>query len=207
MDNTAQHPTESSVTREELHRRSIDLRFYSRSDGLYEVVAHLSDTKTHPFHLQLRDTPIAAHTPIHDMIMTLVVDEDLVVKDIKAQMKATPFGVCLGAQRTLAGVIGLKIGPGWSRKIKDLLSGSASCTHLMELLGPIATTAFQGIAPKRLAEVNNPMNEQMRVVKVNSCYAYAEHRDVVAQLWPSLYKPTASAHSTTKSHDNQGESA
>ncbi|MCD8515979.1 MAG: DUF2889 domain-containing protein [Burkholderiaceae bacterium] len=46
----------------------------------------------------------------------MVVDEYLVVKDIKAEMKATPFGVCLGAQDTLSGVIGLRIGPGWTKK-------------------------------------------------------------------------------------------
>ena len=177
------------ITREELHHRKIDLRFYSRSDGLYEVVAELLDTKSHPFKLQLRDEPLPAGAPVHHMVMTMVVDEDLVVKDINAQMKATPFGVCLGAQGTLSGVIGLQIGSGWTKKIKDLLGGSASCTHLMELLGPMATTAFQGIAPKRLQAVEKPENEHMRVVKVNSCYAYAEHREVIAALWPELHRP------------------
>jgi len=104
-------------------------------------------------------------------------------------MKATPFGVCLGAQNTLSGIVGLQIGPGWTKKTKALLGGSASCTHLMELLGPMATTAFQGMAPKRMQEVDNPENENLRVGKVNSCYAYAEHREVIAQLWPDLYKP------------------
>ena len=177
------------ITREELHHRQIDLRFYKRSDGLYEVVANLTDTKSHTFKLQLRDEPVSPGTPIHHMIMTMVVDESLTVKDIKAEMKATPFGVCLGAQSTLSGIIGLQIGPGWTKKTKALLGGSASCTHLMELLGPMATTAFQGIAPKRLQEIDRPENEGMRVGKVNSCYAYAEHREVIARLWPELYKP------------------
>ena len=177
------------ITREELHQRKLDLRFYSRSDGLYEVVAQMMDTKSHPFQLQLRDEPLAPGTPIHHMVMTMVIDEYLVVKDIKAEMKATPFGVCLEAQNTLSGVIGLQIGPGWTKKIKALLGGSASCTHLMELLGPMATTAFQGMAPKRMQAVDRPENEHMRVGKVNSCYAYAEHREVIARLWPDLYKP------------------
>ena len=181
--------TANAITREELHHRQLDLRFYKRSDGLYEVVAQMMDTKSHPFKLQLRDEPVPPGSPIHNMIMTMVVDEFLEVKDIKAEMKATPFGVCLGAQNTLSGVIGLKIGPGWTKKTKELLGGSASCTHLMELLGPMATTAFQGIAPQRMQAVDRPENEHMRVGKVNSCFAYAEHREVIAQLWPDLYKP------------------
>lgn len=178
-----------TITREELHQRKLDLRFYKRSDGLFEVVAQLTDTKSHAFKLLLRDEPLPPGTPIHHMVMTMVVDEYLEVKDIQAQMKATPFDVCLGAQHTLSGVIGLKIGPGWTKKIKSLLGGSASCTHLMELLGPMATTAFQGVAPQRMKAVDRPENEHLRVGKVNSCYAYAEHREVIAKLWPKLFKP------------------
>lgn len=188
-ENATEKPQDPTITREELHHRKIDLRFYRRSDGLYEVVAEMMDTKSHEFKLQLRDQPLPPQTPIHHMVMTLVVDEFLEVKDIHAQMKATPFGVCREAQNTLSGVIGLQIGPGWTKKIKDLLGGSASCTHLMELLGPMATTAFQGIAPKRLQAADRPENEHLRIGKVNSCYAYAEHREVIARLWPELYRP------------------
>ncbi|MCD8515980.1 MAG: hypothetical protein LRY56_02375 [Burkholderiaceae bacterium] len=53
----------------------------------------------------------------------------------------------------------------------------------------MATTAFQGMAPKRLQDQDRPENEHMRVGKVNSCYAFAEHREVVAKLWPALYRP------------------
>jgi hypothetical protein len=59
----------------------------------------------------------------------------------------------------------------------------------MELLGPMATTAFQAIAPQRMQAVDRPENKHMRVGKVDSCFAYAEHREVIGQLWPDLYKP------------------
>ena len=182
----------SDITREELHHRKLDLRFYRRSDGLYEVVGDLLDTKSHDFMLQLRTEPIVAGDPIHHMTLTLVLDESLTVHDVYAHMHTTPFEVCTGAEHTLKGLVGFKIGAGWNKKVRELLGGSASCTHLMELLGPMATTAFQGIAPKRLIEANKPENEHIRVVKVNSCYAYADHRDVVARLWPHLHKDKAS---------------
>ena len=185
--------TTCHVTREELHQRKIDLRFYRRSDGLFEVTAELLDTKSHDFMLQLRDEPVLAGGPIHHMLLTLVVDQALEVKDISASMKTTPFSVCLGAQETLQGIIGLRIGAGWNKKVREILGGRASCTHLMELLGPMATTAFQGIAPQRLIDANKPENEHLRVGKVNTCYAYADDRDVVARLWPHLSKASASA--------------
>ena len=53
-----------SVTREELHHRKVDLRFFRRSDALYEVEGRLVDTKTHPFRRMLakRRRPPLANT-------------------------------------------------------------------------------------------------------------------------------------------------
>ncbi len=171
-----------------LHNRQIDLRFYRRKDGLYEVVGHLTDKKTYPFRLQLADKDLAAGEPVHDMALRMVVDDNLTVHDIKATMNATPFGICLEAQNTLAPIKGLRIAAGWNKKVRELLGGAASCSHLMELLGPMATTALQGLAPKRIKEIEQPENEHLRQAKVNSCYAYGESRTVVARLWPHLHK-------------------
>lgn len=174
-----------------LHNRQLDLRFYKRKDGLYEVVGHLTDTKTYPFRLQLAPEDLPAGKPVHDMELRLVLDDDLTVHDVKAIMNATPFGVCLEAQSTLAPLKGLQIAAGWNKKVRELLGGAASCTHLMELLGPMATTAMQGLAPKRIEEIERPENEHLRQAKVNSCYAYGESRPVIARLWPHLSKPKA----------------
>jgi len=180
---------EATIEREELHHRQVDLRFYRRSDGLYEVTGKLVDRKTHPFKRQLAAEPTPPGTPVHDITVSLVLDEDLVVQDASAVMDVTPYRVCPGATGTLAPLKGLQIGAGWNRKVRDLLGGAASCTHIAELLGPMATTAYQGLAPKRMAAINNPGNEKQRLAKVNSCYAYAAHREVVARLWPELHVP------------------
>ncbi|MES2972240.1 MAG: DUF2889 domain-containing protein [Pseudomonadota bacterium] len=177
------------IEREELHHRQVDLRFYRRSDGLYEVTGKLLDRKTQPFMRQLAAEPTPPGTPVHDISVYLVLDEDLVVQDAGAVMDTTPYDVCRGATATLAPLKGLQIGAGWNRKVRDVLGGAASCTHIAELLGPMATTAFQGLAPKRLAVINLPGHEKQRQAKVNSCFAYAAHRSVVARLWPELHEP------------------
>ncbi len=171
-----------------LHTRQIELKFYKRKDDLYEVVGHFTDKKTYPFRLQLADEDLLAGEPVHDMELRMVIDDELTIHDIKATMNATPFGICREAQNTLAALKGLRIAAGWNKKVREILGGTASCTHLMELLGPMATTAFQGLAPKRLEEIELPENEALRRAKVNSCYAYSENRVVVARLWPHLAK-------------------
>jgi len=181
----------ADVEREEIHHRRIDLRFYSRSDGLYEVEGRLVDTKSHPFRRQLADEDMPTGVPLHDIVVRLVIDEAMLVHDARAVMQATPFTVCAGAVNTLAPLKGLNISAGWNKRVRDLLGGAASCTHIVELLGPMATTAFQGLAPQRLARINAPGNEHERAGKVDSCYAYAAEREVVAQLWPQLHRPAS----------------
>jgi hypothetical protein len=178
----------NDATREELHHRAIDLRFFRRADGLFDIEGRLVDRKTHPFRrqLSLNDTP--AGMPLHDIMVRLVIDNTMLVHDAQAEMAATPFEICRGAEQTLAPLKGLRIGAGWMKQVRERLGGSASCTHIVELLGPMATCAFQGLAPERLAQLNKPGSEKQRQAKVNSCYAYAAEREVVAQLWPHLHR-------------------
>jgi len=180
-----------TARREAVHTRQIDLRFYARDDGLCEVEGALLDTKSHPFLRQLAAQEMPPGTPLHDIVVTLVIDEAMRVHDARAQMRATPFDVCAGAARTLAPLVGLSMGSGWNRRVRELLGGKASCTHIVELLGPMATTAYQGLAPRRLAAINDPANEAQRKAKVDSCHAYAAEGPVVAQLWPHLHRRQA----------------
>jgi hypothetical protein len=171
------------MEREELHHRQIDLRFYRLASGLYEVVGRLVDTKRQPFRRQLAEADTPPGTPIHDIAVHLVVDADMLVHDAFASMDATPFSICPGATATLAPLKGLSMRKGWNRQVRELLG-----THIVELLGPMATTAFQGLAPARLAQINLPGSEAQRLAKVDSCYAYAAEREVVARLWPHLHR-------------------
>lgn len=172
--------------REELHHRSIDLRFFRRSDGLFEVEGRLGDTKSHPFRRLLaeEDAPPGQH--LHDITVRLVLDAGLQVQAAHAEMRATPFGICPGAAGALQSLRGLRIGEGWNRRVRELLGGVASCTHIVELLGPMATTALQGIGPLRIDAGNDPGKAVQGRFRVDSCYAFAAGREVVANLLPYL---------------------
>ena len=178
-----------NVERHELHHRQLDIRFFQRSDGLFEVEGRLLDRKTHPFRRLLHDCDTPAGAPLHDIRVRLTIDESLLVHDASATLAASPFEVCRGAANTLTPLKGLRIGAGWNKRVRELLGGAASCTHIMELLGPMATTIYQGLAPQRLARITQQGNDG-HLSKVDSCYAYAGHREVVARLWPNRHKKT-----------------
>lgn len=176
----------SHVTREELHHRDVDLRFFRRSDGLFEVEGRLVDTKTHAFRRLLaeKDDPPGHH--LHDITVRLVLDTDLQVHAADARMEATPFSICPGATGALKALVGLGVGPGWNRRVRELLGRAVSCTHIVELLGPMATTALQGITPLRNAAIEKSAGDVRHRFRVDSCYAFSANREVVARLLPHL---------------------
>lgn len=178
-----------SIEREEIHHRQVDLRFYRRSDGLYEIIGKLIDTKSHSFRQLGGSEDLPPGSRVHDISVQLVIDADMQVVDASARMDVTPFQICPGATGALQSLKGLRIGGGWNRKVRELLSGAASCTHIVELLGPMATTAHQGMAPQRIARINAEGGDAERQSRIDSCYAYGSQREVVARLWPQLRRP------------------
>jgi hypothetical protein len=64
-------------------------------------------------------------------------------------MPLPPPPVPREATASLAQLKGLRIGAGFGRIARERLSGAQGCTHLNELLIPLATTAFQTLSPVR----------------------------------------------------------
>jgi len=178
-------PLPPSVPRDELHLRRIELRGYRRHDGLFDIEARMIDTKTHEMTFASGRTA-APGEHLHDMSIRMVVDEDLNVVDIVASTDASPFAICPEAAGTLQSMKGLRIGAGWSKAIRERLGGRNGCTHLTELLAPLATVAFQTLFPVRQARPM-PVDANGKPRKIDSCYAYASHRDVVRLRWPTHY--------------------
>ena len=182
-------PLPAPSARKEIHHRVIDMRAYARDDGLYDVEAHLVDRKPFEFKRINSPVPLAAGQPLHDLWIRLSIDEEYVVQAIHAASDVTPYPLCKEAESTLRVLIGERIASGWSIKVKERLRGAASCTHLMEMLIPMATTAYQGI--RALQRQRSPDSRAQRpLAQLDSCYAYSRKRDVVRMFWPEHYQPS-----------------
>lgn len=165
------------------------MRGYRRGDGLYEVEGRVVDTKPNDFAPgNGAGKVVPAGAAIHDMGVRLVFDIDLVIRAVETVMDATPFPVCLGGGQALQSLVGVRIGNGWSREVRGRLGGAAACTHIMELLIPMATTAFQTMTTERRGRPE-PLDAQGRPRKIDSCYAYAAHTEVVQRRWPEFHRP------------------
>ena len=179
---------DADATREELHFRRIDMRGYRRSDGLFEVEGRVTDCKPHDFTPYSGGRHVPAGVPIHDMGVRLVYDEQLRVHDVQTFTEASPYEHCPEGGRALQSLKGLRMTSGWTREVKSRLGGARSCTHLMELLIPMATTAFQSLSTLRLTRVER-LDPTGRPIKIDSCYAYGAQRQLVRWKWPEYYRP------------------
>ena len=179
----------AGLTKEEIHFRRVDMRAFRRSDGLYEVEGRVTDRKPFDFIPGGDGEVVTATNPIHDMGLRIVYDGDLMVHDISTFMDATPYPACIGGGLALRAMIGVRIGGGWGKEVRNRLAGAHSCTHLMELLIPMATAAIQSLSPMRNT-MPDRLDDTGRPVKIDSCYGYAETTEVVRRRWPAFYRPT-----------------
>ncbi|WP_426959205.1 DUF2889 domain-containing protein [Muricoccus radiodurans] len=177
-------PLSPPAEREDLHHRDLIMRGYRRKDGLFDIEGHLTDTKTYPFGNQDRGT-IQPGEALHGMWLRLTVDEDLMIHGCEAVTDFSPYAICPGAAPNFAALAGIRIGPGFTRAVKERVGGTAGCTHLREMLGQMATVAFQTVYSVRARREKND-EEARRAARnrmIGTCYAYAPDSPVVLDRW------------------------
>ena len=187
-------PLPAPAPREEIHHRKIDLRGYRRTDGLLDVEATIVDTKSYGFKLESGGRHLQPGDALHSMTLRLTFDESYVVQEAVAVTDASPHAsICPGASAAVANLKGLAMAAGWNRAVRERMGGAKGCTHELDLLGHMATVAFQTLAPL-LRDGAPPDDPDVRTPKIDSCYAYASNRELVLKRWPKYYDgPPAAA--------------
>lgn len=194
------------ATRAPIHRREVTCRGYRREDGLWDVEGHLRDTKDYTFTNEYRGS-IPPGEPLHEMRLRLTLDDGFKVHAVEAVTEAGPFAQCGAVTPAFQSLVGLTIGPGWNRAVKERLGGVRGCTHLVELLGPIATTAFQTIYPilsreraeRAKAAARGETSPQegpvARPALLDTCHIFASDGSFARRNWPDHYTgpPTGAA--------------
>jgi hypothetical protein len=174
------------ITRSHLHTRNIRCEGFERSDGLWDIEARLVDTKTQSF-INHERGEIEPGEPIHEMIVVVTLDLDLEIRDVDVRMPWTPFAVCPKARKKMKDLVGLRIAPGWLREVKTRIPRDQSCTHLIELLGPISTTAYQTMH-LALEQRENTRENRNEPPILDQCHALTRSSEAVKVMWPEFYR-------------------
>lgn len=122
--------------------RDVSYRSFQRSDGLWDIEGELVDRKHQDIFLH-GERKIAAHSPIHHMLIRATIDNRLEIHAIEAVIERHPLDECPEAAQSLQKMVGQRMSRGWRKAIADNLGGVGSCTHLRELLFNMATAAHQ----------------------------------------------------------------
>ncbi|RMF12477.1 MAG: DUF2889 domain-containing protein [Alphaproteobacteria bacterium] len=189
-------PLPPAAPRKKFHHRAINCEGFAREDGLWDIEARITDTKTYAFDNEWRG-PIEPGDPIHDMWIRLTMDDDRVIREVEAVMDSTPFEICSGAAPNFKALIGLKIAPGWNVAVRKRVGGTAGCTHMVELLAVMATVAYQTLGPGRKRrdewlgrppEDRAPSDNDIRPALLDSCHAWDRTGPVVKRFLPDFYE-------------------
>jgi hypothetical protein len=179
-------PLSHPAPRKLVHTRAIECRGYERDDGLWDIEAHLVDTKTYVHSRRHGGRERQPGEPVHGMWLRLTIDLDLKVHDAEAVTDDGPYPNCGDIAPNFKALIGATIGPGWRRKTLEILGGTRGCTHLVELLGPLGTTAFQATGRAREARSGGkPLVK--KPYQLNACHVYKDDSDAVRERWPQFY--------------------
>lgn len=124
--------------------------------------------------------------PLHDMWLRLTADENFAVRGAEAVTGAGRFALCPAITPRFAMLEGLQIGSGWMRKVREVVGGVNGCTHLVELLGPMATVAYQTIRSSREKTADDGASKT-KPTYLDRCHALASDGAVVRENFPEWY--------------------
>ncbi|WFU31330.1 DUF2889 domain-containing protein [Bradyrhizobium brasilense] len=175
-------PLSAPVEREMLHRRVIEVVGYHRRDLLWDLEARLIDSKTNAYANPWRE--VLPGEAMHDMSLRLTVDTSFRICAVDVVSDSNPYPPCSEAAGAFAPLVGLTIGPGWKRNVRERIPQTVGCTHLYELIGSVGSVMFQTILP--VLQQQGAFDRRPRPGLIDSCCAYRMGSDVVRHLWPDL---------------------
>lgn len=183
-------PLSKASNRKPIHTRRIECFGYIREDGLWDIEGHMTDVKSYDFANSHRGD-VRAGEAVHDMWIRITVDDTLMIHKAEASTDLSPYNICPDITPAYEKLAGIRIGSGWLNSVKKILGGVHGCVHLTELLGPMATTAFQTAwaSNSRGREIMGlPKKEEKpssgKPALLNTCHAYNATGPVVKEFWP-----------------------
>ena len=132
--------------------------------------------------------------PLHEMLLRVTIDNEFVIRDVVAVTDNSPFKICPEITSVYKTLVGIRMGPGWRKAIRKKVGGVQGCTHLTELLFPMATVAMQTIWPllnhkRKAVDSDTPKSDKSsnRPIVLDTCHAWSTDSLIVKENAPNYY--------------------
>jgi len=168
------------------HQRTITIRSYARTDGLWDLEGHLTDVWPEP--VRRADGILAAHEPMHAMWLRLTIDSTATIVAVAAATDAGPYDNACGAiTPDYQKLVGVRVARGYRDAIRQLLGRTAGCTHMNELAGAMGSAAMQAMWSDLMPDPDQ------KPMSIDGCHALKSSGPQVAKFFPRWHRPTADA--------------
>lgn len=170
--------------RRHVHKRSIQVDAYARDDGLWDLEASLTDTKSRDFMLATGMRPVGE--PVHDMLLTVTIDTKLNVVAASAESRSVPYpGRCEAIAPDYSKLVGLNLLQNFRKQSIARLGGINGCTHLTELSALLPTAAIQAFAGEVFrSHESADHGDETKPSQLDRCHALRTDGPAVAQFYP-----------------------
>ena len=168
------------------HQRSITIRSYARSDGLWDFEGQLTDVWPEP--VPRADGLLPAGEPMHSMWLRLTVDRSATIVAAQAVTEAGPYGPACGAIAPDYGqLVGVRVARGYRDAIRRLFGRTAGCTHMNELAGAMGSAMLQALWNELTQD------PEQKPFSIDGCHALKASSPQVARFFPRWYRPETPA--------------
>jgi len=179
-------PLSPTTTRRALkHTRAITIEAYARDDGLWDLDARITDSKTRD--MQLASGLRPAGSALHDLSLRITIDTSMTIVDAEAVSDAVPYpGFCNAIGPDYKKLVGLNLLQHFRHGVKDRMAGIKGCTHLTELAQILPTAAVQAFAGEVIATREGDQQDQQakQPFQLDRCHALRLDGPAVAQYYP-----------------------
>lgn len=180
---------QAAASRQLKHRRQIDVQVFSRGDGLWEVDAALTDVKTRE--VTMTGGPRADGTPLHEMLLRLVVNERLDIVEAGSETRWMPYtGHCQDHGDAYGRLVGLNLLADFRKAMRQRIGGVLGCTHITELAQVLPTAVVQAFAGE-VIDTRGQSEDAAKPFQIDRCHALRSDGEVVRQHYPRWYRPAA----------------
>ncbi len=171
------------------HRRQIDVQVFVCGNGLWEVDAVLTDVKTRVS--QMLDGPRPAGTPIHDMLLRLVVNEQLDILAAGSESRWMPYtDLCSEHGDAYSKLVGLNLLKDFRKQLRHRVGGVLGCTHITELAQVLPTAVVQAFAGD-VIDTRGTAEGASQPFQIDRCHALVSHGEAVRLHYPRWYRTAA----------------
>ena len=173
------------AAREAVHTRSIVCRSFRRDDGMLDIDARFIDTRPFAYDSEFRGA-CPPGSALHNMQLRLTVDRQRHIHALQSAMPGTPYSGCAEVNPNFQRLVGLSVGRGFRKALRERLGGIEGCTHMLALLDAMAAAAVQAFASNAYAPRKPGQAEPVRIWRldalIDTCYSYRSDGPVMQQM-------------------------